>query len=38
LQEVYAKIERLTSKEILSLANEMFDPKVLSSLTYGGKV
>jgi predicted Zn-dependent peptidase len=38
LQEVYAKIERLTSKELLALANEMFDPKVLSSLTYGGKV
>ncbi len=34
LEEVYKKIECITSEQLLDVANQIFDPKKLSNLTY----
>ena len=36
ISEVFASIEAVTSEEILEVANEIFDPKRLSEITYLG--
>ena len=37
LPEIYAKIEALTAENLLEIANEIFDEKQLSTLTFMGK-
>ncbi len=37
LESIYGEIERITSEEILEVANEIFDEKKLSYLTYTSK-
>jgi predicted Zn-dependent peptidase len=34
LEETYQKIERITSEQLLEVANQIFDPKNLSNLSY----
>lgn len=37
MPEIYAKIEALTAENLIAIANEVFDEKQLSSLTFSGK-
>ena len=37
LEEVFAKINKVTAPQLLEIANEMFDPKQLSSLIFNPK-
>jgi predicted Zn-dependent peptidase len=37
LEEVFAKINKITAPQLLEIANEMFDPTQLSSLIFNPK-
>jgi predicted Zn-dependent peptidase len=34
VEDMYSKIEKITSNDLLHVANEIFDPAQVSSLTY----
>jgi predicted Zn-dependent peptidase len=37
LEEVFAKITKVSASQLLEISNEMFDPKSLSSLIFNPK-
>ena len=37
LEEIFAKINSVTDSQVLDIANEMFDPKELSSMIFNPK-
>ncbi len=37
LEEIFAKINAVSASQILEIANEMFDPKELSSMIFNPK-